>query len=441
MNARMLLGGVSLLALAAAASAQTDIAILDSFVCDANGNRAAVKVGEPFWVGTLFRVSGTPNSTFKYRAETAYGKMESPRLSFGTAPGEYFVYWGPIPTLMDGPVQVKSTLDPEKKVRESNRLNNSFSFSFAPSSPEQALELFDPKGLSGSFGYDLQFKRNSALPTSLTSWMPAPVSETFQQTANRSIDAAFVDLASDPFDQPILSKTIAPSTLDPIHEEMSVSTMASSVRSNMGQLRLLGDFADPQMEMWLGAEELIEVGRPEFTAWANWALSSFGREPRTTVDVAEALYRSILQKCTYEYKPGASPSAYTALRRKKGDCGALSSLFVALCRTMGIPARTVSGFALGHNNWHVWAEFHVNGAGWVPVDPAYAEGRLAKGSNLPIYFGVIPELNQRVATAFGFDRSVGNQSIAMLQSPAVFWQGRNVRLQKFAAFSELAPSN
>ena len=112
-------------------------------------------------------------------------------------------------------------------------------------------------------------------------------------------------------------------------------------------------------------------------------------------------------------------------------------MFVALCRTAGIPSRTVAGFANGANNWHVWAEFHVAGAGWIPVDPSFAESLLPNGSDLPIYFGVSPELNVRVATAYGFDRRLGGLEVPMLQSPVVFWTGPNVRVQRVAVFSSL----
>ncbi len=60
-----------------------------------------------------------------------------------------------------------------------------------------------------------------------------------------------------------------------------------------------------------------------------------------------------------------------------GNCFQLASGFVGRCREMGLNARLVNGFARSHGNiapgslegWrHSWAEFHVDGLGWVPVD-------------------------------------------------------------------------
>ena len=60
-----------------------------------------------------------------------------------------------------------------------------------------------------------------------------------------------------------------------------------------------------------------------------------------------------------------------------GKCTDISSMFVALCRAAGVPAREVFGLRLGKNpeqditTWqHCWSEFFLPGYGWVPADPA-----------------------------------------------------------------------
>lgn len=60
-----------------------------------------------------------------------------------------------------------------------------------------------------------------------------------------------------------------------------------------------------------------------------------------------------------------------------GKCADISTVFVALLRAAGVPAREVFGLRLGKNNeddmtggYHCWAEFYLPGTGWVPADPA-----------------------------------------------------------------------
>jgi transglutaminase-like putative cysteine protease len=65
------------------------------------------------------------------------------------------------------------------------------------------------------------------------------------------------------------------------------------------------------------------------------------------------------------------------LQRPGGKCTDISSVFVALCRAAGVPAREVFSVRLGKDSkvditthQHCWAEFFLPGYGWVSVDPA-----------------------------------------------------------------------
>jgi transglutaminase-like putative cysteine protease len=65
------------------------------------------------------------------------------------------------------------------------------------------------------------------------------------------------------------------------------------------------------------------------------------------------------------------------LKRPGGKCADISSVYVALARAAGVPAREIFGIRSGRNNpqdvttwFHCWAEFFLPGYGWVPVDPA-----------------------------------------------------------------------
>lgn len=64
----------------------------------------------------------------------------------------------------------------------------------------------------------------------------------------------------------------------------------------------------------------------------------------------------------------------TLLDTKAGKCTDINSVFVALCRASGIPAREMFGVRINDavitKNQHCWAEFYLPGTGWVTADPA-----------------------------------------------------------------------
>ena len=75
-----------------------------------------------------------------------------------------------------------------------------------------------------------------------------------------------------------------------------------------------------------------------------------------------------------------SQKASWVLANKQGVCDELTSLFIAMLRSMGIPAKFVSGVAYTNSelfpeNWgsHGWAEVYFPGYGWVPYDVTYGQ--------------------------------------------------------------------
>jgi transglutaminase-like putative cysteine protease len=130
--------------------------------------------------------------------------------------------------------------------------------------------------------------------------------------------------------------------------------------------------APPDLDRFRGPEPFIESDAPEIRAEAEKMVAGVtgvrARAERLTREV-----NSLLEK-----KPTVSlPSALEVLRTKVGDCNEHTALFVALARSLGIPARISVGLAYvrGAFYYHAWPEVYIDeGSGrglWLPVDPTF----------------------------------------------------------------------
>lgn len=108
---------------------------------------------------------------------------------------------------------------------------------------------------------------------------------------------------------------------------------------------------------------------------------------------ARALYRAVLGRMSYDTTGegwGRGDVVY-ACKVGKGNCTDFHSLFIALAIAEGIPARFKMGYPLPEaaegpvlKPYHCWAEFHVAGRGWLPVDISEAWKNPARAD---YYFG------------------------------------------------------
>lgn len=97
----------------------------------------------------------------------------------------------------------------------------------------------------------------------------------------------------------------------------------------------------------------------------------------TTLDKARAIYDYVFTTMRYD-KTGTGwghGDVLYACAAKKGNCTDFHSLFVAMARSQGIPARFEIGFPLPPDQhsaeiagYHCWADFFEPKHGWIPVD-------------------------------------------------------------------------
>jgi len=97
----------------------------------------------------------------------------------------------------------------------------------------------------------------------------------------------------------------------------------------------------------------------------------------TTLDKARAIYDYVFTTMRYD-KTGTGwgrGDVLYACDAKKGNCTDFHSLFIAMARSQGIPARFEIGFPLPSDKhsgeiagYHCWSDFYIEGRGWIPVD-------------------------------------------------------------------------
>ncbi|MDP3880842.1 MAG: transglutaminase domain-containing protein [bacterium] len=84
------------------------------------------------------------------------------------------------------------------------------------------------------------------------------------------------------------------------------------------------------------------------------------------------IYEYVAKKLHYGDPIEGLYSVEDALGLERVDCGGFSTLFIAICQELGIPARLVSGFWAKQSDrvpsMHAWAESMLPDGSWVPAD-------------------------------------------------------------------------
>ena len=110
---------------------------------------------------------------------------------------------------------------------------------------------------------------------------------------------------------------------------------------------------------------------------------------------------TVINKYAYQIREEGEPfSPETVLMSKTGSCRDYVNLYMAVCRSLGVASRFVSGYFFGSANepqyLHAWAEVYVPGAGWRGYDPT--QNSMAADRHIPLAASAIP---QQVTPVFG----------------------------------------
>jgi transglutaminase-like putative cysteine protease len=164
----------------------------------------------------------------------------------------------------------------------------------------------------------------------------------------------------------------------------------------------MNDCRPPDLQRYLEPDKLVPL---------NGVIADLAKEhtagDTTPLAKARHIYDYVLATMRYD-KSGEGwgrGDAVWACTSKRGNCTDFHSLFIGMMRASGIPARFEIGFPLPDSKtegeipgYHCWAEFYLNGTGWVPVDASEASKNPAKRD---YFFGTLDV--KRVFFTFGRD--------------------------------------
>jgi transglutaminase-like putative cysteine protease len=175
-----------------------------------------------------------------------------------------------------------------------------------------------------------------------------------------------------------------------------------SLDSASAKLVAMNTSAPPDLHRYLEPDKLVPL---------NGVIADLAKEhtagDTTTLAKAHHIYDYVLATMRYD-KSGEGwgrGDAVWACTSKRGNCTDFHSLLIGMMRSSGIPARFEIGFPLPDSKtegdipgYHCWAEFYLNGTGWVPVDASEAWKNPAKRD----YFFGAHDVN-RVFFTYGRD--------------------------------------
>ncbi len=219
-------------------------------------------------------------------------------------------------------------------------------------------------------------------------WIPYPVSSAYQDISNIRVSGDFIGSAvytDAKYQTPMLYAWWPAGEKS---RKLSLSFKAvrqEVVKRDLPQKEAAWDPAD--YRMWLEPTSLGPINGP-----VKKLAGSITKGKTSVLARARAIYD---WTCDNTYRDPSTVGCGKGdvcklLKNPGGKCTDIHSVFVALCRAAGVPAREIFGVRLGKkevqdiSSWqHCWAEFYLPGYGWVPVDPADVRKMMLKGNLKP----------------------------------------------------------
>lgn len=206
-----------------------------------------------------------------------------------------------------------------------------------------------------------------ALSNTAKLWMPAARSDSYQRVRTRkALSPHLKEIPERKYDNKILF-----TELQPADSGTTIETTYNVIRR---EKQPYPPSEDPRR--YLKPERLVPVNET-FESLARTAIKG----KTNVLQQARALYDHTLERMKYD-KSGTGwgrGDAQYACDARTGNCTDFHAYFIALARSVGLPARFAIGFTIPANanegvitGYHCWAEFFAQG-NWVPVDISEAD--------------------------------------------------------------------
>ncbi|MDP7085990.1 MAG: transglutaminase-like domain-containing protein [Phycisphaerales bacterium] len=258
-------------------------------------------------------------------------------------------------------------------------------------------------------------------------WIPMPESDAFQtvQAKSISIPGTRRVLTDKNYGNKVLFVELTPAD-----SGKAVSMVFDVKRREKG---VYGCGEEESPAQYLLPERLV----PNTTEFKEIAMEALKNKRGGDLVKARALYDHTIDRMQYikaDQKYGKGDAQY-ACDGGTGNCTDYHSYFIALARSVGIPARFAIGAAIpssrddgGVNGYHCWAEFYAEGKWW-PVDISEADKYTSLAT---YYFGHNPA--NRLELSRGRDLMVEpgpvSGPINFLAYPVLEVNGESIKVDK-----------
>jgi transglutaminase-like putative cysteine protease len=234
-----------------------------------------------------------------------------------------------------------------------------------------ALPLFASDSKTFEATYTATVKDVPAGLKAVNVWIPLPVSRGGQTISDVRIDSPlhWTETSENVFGDRYAITTVA----NPPAGDFVVKVHFRGTRNEVTTAKLAETKASKaELSRALQADRLVTLS-PRVRKLADEVTAG----KTTPTDQAHAIYDYLVTTMKYDKTiPGwGHGDTERACDIKAGNCTDFHSLFMSMARSKGIPARFIIGFPMSADHgtvagYHCWAEFWVNGQGWVPVDPS-----------------------------------------------------------------------